>query len=113
MAKHQHDPNAAALWIYFQSIISWVKAVFPRYRRDMKGVAWGGLYDKYHANAYDAAERRLRDLREALRVRGDGGRPHHAVGRGRAYGGRELPDALPHVQSPQVRQVNEEAWILI
>ena len=98
MAKHQHDPNAAALWIYFQSVISLVKAVFPRYRRDMKGVAWGEFY----ANAYDAAERRLRDLREALRVRGDGSRPHHAVGRRRAPGRHELPDALPHVQSPQV-----------
>lgn len=66
MAKHQHDPNAAALWIYFQSVISWVKAVFPRYRRDMKGVAWGEFYDKYHANAYDAAEleRRVKSLME-------------------------------------------------
>lgn len=32
----------------------------------MKGVAWGELYDKYHVNAYDAAEleRRVKSLME-------------------------------------------------
>jgi len=26
MATHQHDPNATALWLYFQSVITWVDA---------------------------------------------------------------------------------------
>ena len=36
MAKHQHEPNANELWLYFQNVISWVKVVFPRYRKEMK-----------------------------------------------------------------------------
>ena len=37
MAKHQHDPNANELWLYFQSVIDWVKATFPKYRRGDEG----------------------------------------------------------------------------
>ncbi len=48
MGKHQHDNNAIELWNYFQSVISWVKAIFPKYRKEMKGVDWGLLYDKFH-----------------------------------------------------------------
>ena len=55
MGNHQHDPNAVALWNYFQSVINWTKAIFPKYRREMKGVDWGTLYDKYHEQNFDAA----------------------------------------------------------
>ncbi len=41
MSKHQHDKNATPLWQYFQKVIGWVKATFPEYRREMKGVDWG------------------------------------------------------------------------
>ncbi len=44
MGVHQHDPTAAALWGHFQAVITQVKAVFPKYRKFMKGVDWGGLY---------------------------------------------------------------------
>ncbi len=54
MSKHQHDPNAVALWNYFQSVISWVKATFPNYRKEMKGIAWGELYNKFKDELYDA-----------------------------------------------------------
>lgn len=47
MSKHQHDSNASALWIYFQSVISWVNATFIKKRKFMKGVEWGLLYNKY------------------------------------------------------------------
>lgn len=47
MAKHQHEPNANELWLYFQAVINWVKATFPKYRREMKGVQWGFLYNDY------------------------------------------------------------------
>jgi hypothetical protein len=39
MAKNQHDPNANELWLYFQAVINWVKATFPKYRKEMKGIA--------------------------------------------------------------------------
>jgi len=47
MATHQHDPNANPLWLYFQAVISWVNATFPKYRREMKGIAWGALYNAH------------------------------------------------------------------
>lgn len=55
MAEHQHRPNANELWLYFQSVINWVRAIFPAYRREMKGVAWGEVYNAYHTDALDAA----------------------------------------------------------
>lgn len=54
MAKHHDDPNASALWIYFQSVISWVSATFTVKRKFMKGVDWGSLYNKYKDSIYDA-----------------------------------------------------------
>lgn len=56
MSKHQHDPNALALWTYFQAVITWVNGTFPNYRKEMKGVGWGRLYNKYHAVVYDTDE---------------------------------------------------------
>ncbi len=54
MAEHQHDANASALWIYFQSVISWIAATFPKKRQFMKGVNWGSLYNKYKNIVYDS-----------------------------------------------------------
>ncbi len=46
MAKHQHKPNANELWLYFKKVIDWVKVVFPKYRKEMKGVLFGILYNQ-------------------------------------------------------------------
>lgn len=64
MAAHQHDADADDLWSYFQKVISWVKITFPTYRREMKGIAWGELYNVHHSTAvnatlFDAAVTRL------------------------------------------------------
>jgi hypothetical protein len=56
MSEHQHDPNASALWRYFQDVITWVKATFTTHRKFMKGVDWGMLYNKYKDEVYDAAQ---------------------------------------------------------
>lgn len=56
MSKHQHDPNALALWTYFQAVITWVKGTFPKYRKEMKGIDWGVLYNKYKDVLYDTAK---------------------------------------------------------
>jgi hypothetical protein len=53
MAKHQHEPDAHELWLYFQSVINWVKAVFPKYRREMNGVDWGFLYNEFKDQRFD------------------------------------------------------------
>ena len=56
MALHQHDPNANELWLYFQSVIAWVKATFPTYRAEMKTVAWGELYNQFKDKPLDSAK---------------------------------------------------------
>ena len=53
MAKHQHDQNANALWMYFRAVIEWVQLTFPKYRKEMKGLDWGGLYDRFHEARLD------------------------------------------------------------
>jgi len=47
MAKHQHDADAKELEKYFESVVAWVKDAFIEYRREMKGVAWGELYNTF------------------------------------------------------------------
>jgi len=56
MAEHQHEPNANELWLYFQSAINWVKAVFPKYRKEMKGIQWGFLYNEFKNENFDSAK---------------------------------------------------------
>lgn len=54
MSKHQHDKDAKVLWTYFQSVINWVKTVFTNYRKEMKGVAFGFLYNEFKDKKLDA-----------------------------------------------------------
>lgn len=56
MAEHQMDSNASELWLYFDAVISWVKTLFPKYRKDMQGIEWGLLYNQYHGQKYDPKE---------------------------------------------------------
>jgi 5-methylcytosine-specific restriction endonuclease McrA len=54
MSKNQHEPNANELWLYFKSVIDWVQVVFPKYRKEMKGVAWGILYNEFKDEKYNS-----------------------------------------------------------
>jgi hypothetical protein len=56
MALHQHDKSTEPLWLYFQAVIEWVKATFPKYRREMKGIAWGELYNEFKDQEADPEE---------------------------------------------------------
>ena len=64
MRLHQHDTNARDEWLYFKKVIDWVKATFPNYRKEMKGVNWGHLYNKYEHMSYDPEklEKRIVEL---------------------------------------------------
>lgn len=53
MATHQHDKSANPLWLYFQAVINWVKATFPNYRKEMKGIAWGDHYNTFRDQKFD------------------------------------------------------------
>lgn len=54
MAKNQNKPNANELWLYFQAVINWIKAVFIKYRKEMKGVDYGILYNEFKNNQFDS-----------------------------------------------------------
>jgi len=64
MSVHQHDVNANELWLYFQSVINWVKVIFPKYRKEMKGIEWGYYYNEYKDAKFDSAklEERVKEL---------------------------------------------------
>ena len=59
MLNHQHEPNANEIWLYFQSVINWVKLVFPKYRKEMKGIQWGFLYNEFEKHKFD--QKKLED----------------------------------------------------
>ncbi|RXK03604.1 HNH endonuclease family protein [Halarcobacter bivalviorum] len=54
MSVNQHKANANELWLYFNSVINWVKTLFPNYRKEMKGVDWGFLYNQFKDNEFDS-----------------------------------------------------------
>jgi hypothetical protein len=55
MAEHQHDTDAIPLRTYFQSVITWIGGKFPNYRKEMKGINWGVLYNAFKDKTLDAA----------------------------------------------------------
>jgi hypothetical protein len=59
MSENQHEPNANELWLYFQSVINWVKTIFPNYRREMKGIEWGFLYNEFKDQKFDTRQLEL------------------------------------------------------
>lgn len=63
MAMHQNDDDANELWQYYQSVIDWIKRVFPIYRREMKGIDWGILYNHCKDNKYNSDK-----LEEELKI---------------------------------------------
>lgn len=64
MARHQSSHSAQPLWSYFMSVIDWVKAIFPVYRKQMKGLEWGLLYNRNKGRDLDpdALEARVSEL---------------------------------------------------
>ncbi len=68
MAQHQHDPSAVQLWNYFRSVIDWVQAIFPKTRKEMKGLPWGLLFNE-HGQRTDLDPKKL-EL-EIQRLMGD------------------------------------------
>lgn len=48
MSERHHEQNANELWLYFQTVVNWVKATFKVTRKkEMKSVDWGSLYNEY------------------------------------------------------------------
>ena len=66
MAIHQFEPNANKLWAYYMQIITWVRSTFPQYRKEMKGLDWGAMFDEFGEKIYDidALEKQIQNLME-------------------------------------------------
>lgn len=66
MAIHQYEPNANKLWAYYMQIMTWVRSTFPKYRKEMKGLDWGAIFDEFSENIYDVnlLEKQIHDLME-------------------------------------------------
>ncbi len=54
--KKNSTATAYELWNFFQSVMTWVQAIFPTYREKlMKGLNWGILYNRHKDDALDPA----------------------------------------------------------
>ena len=72
MAMHRYDDNISELKAYFTSVIDWITAVFDMApEKEMCGLRWGELYEKYHKKAYDpaAVAARVKELYESFYVK--------------------------------------------
>lgn len=71
MSLHRYDNNINELKIYFNSVIDWVSSVFTMVEKEMCGLPWGELYEKYHSISYDplVLEQKVRDLYMDVYVR--------------------------------------------
>jgi Protein of unknown function DUF262/HNH endonuclease len=56
MSKHRSDHDITELKSYFNTIIDWISNVFTDVESEMKGLAWGKLYETYNEKSYDPVE---------------------------------------------------------
>ena len=54
MSINQNKPQANDLWLYFNSVIEWVKIIFIKYRKEMKGVDFGFLYNEFKNKEFNS-----------------------------------------------------------
>lgn len=66
MSRHQHNSDAQELWQYFQEVVAWIERIFPSYRKIMKGLDWGRMYNAHKGDKLNAAtlEKRIVELIE-------------------------------------------------
>ena len=56
MSLHRYDDNIREMQTYFDSVIDWASCVFQNIEKEMCGLPWGELYEKYHKQPYDPAQ---------------------------------------------------------
>lgn len=60
MRDHRFSSDITELVNYFNSVIDWVRTVFPLVENEMRGLSWGELYEKYHTKPYSPAHMKQR-----------------------------------------------------
>lgn len=56
MSLHRNDETINEMETYFNSVIDWASGVFTNIEKEMCGLPWGELYEKYHKNPYNPSE---------------------------------------------------------
>ena len=56
MSLHRNDDNIRKMETYFNSVIDWASGVFIHIEKEMCGLPWGELYEKYHNTPYDPSQ---------------------------------------------------------
>ena len=72
MSAHRSDTDISELKAYFTSVIDWITAVFDFVpEKEMCGLRWGELYERFHNTAYDPADvaAKVRELYESFYVK--------------------------------------------
>ncbi len=71
MSLHRNDDNIREMQTYFDSVIDWASGVFINIEKEMCGLPWGELYEKYHKQPYDptAVAAKQRELYEDFYVK--------------------------------------------
>ena len=72
MATHRYDTEITEVKAYFTSVIDWITSVFDfAPEKEMCGLKWGELYERFHNTAYDPAEveAKVKELYESFYVK--------------------------------------------
>lgn len=64
MSEHRNCEDISELKNYFTSVIDWISSVFKTVEKEMCGLKWGELYERYHANPYnpDEIDKKVKEL---------------------------------------------------
>lgn len=60
MRDHRFSSDITELVNYFNSVIDWIRTVFPLVENEMRGLPWGELYENYHTQPYNPAHMKQR-----------------------------------------------------
>ena len=66
--KANGTKTAEELWNYFEKVFAWVEKIFPKYRKEMKGLQWGIFYNKYGEKFNESFEEKVTDLMKDLEI---------------------------------------------
>ena len=64
MSEHRNSDNINELKTYFTTVIDWISGVFKSVEKDMCGLKWGELYERYGRIPYnpDKVDKKLKEL---------------------------------------------------
>lgn len=64
MSEHRNSDNINELKTYFTTVIDWISGIFKSVEKEMCGLKWGELYEKYGKHPYnpDEIDKKLKEL---------------------------------------------------